>query len=116
MATKDKDHITKKSGIIYKYKCNRVECNEDYIGDLARTFGERFKEHLKALFPIYDHFNTTGHITILENFSIVGREDQILMRLIKESMYIRVNNPSHKGKQSIPEQKCRQISSASQMG
>ena len=28
------------------------------------------------------------------NFSIVGREDHNLMRLIKESIYIRVNNPS----------------------
>ena len=28
------------------------------------------------------------------DFSIVGREDQNLMRLIKEAIYIRVNNPS----------------------
>ena len=25
MASKDKDHITKKSGITYRFKCNRVE-------------------------------------------------------------------------------------------
>ena len=92
MAPKDKDHITKKSGIIYR--CGRVGCNKKYIGESSRTFGERLKEHLKAPSPIYDHFNTTGHTTILENFNIVGREDQNLMRLIKESIYIRVNNPS----------------------
>ena len=26
----------------------------------------------------YDHFNTTGHNVTIENFSIVGREDQNL--------------------------------------
>ena len=74
--------------------CDRLECNEEYIGESARTFGERFKEHLKPPSPIYDHSNTTGHTTTMENFSIVGREDQNLIRLIKESVYIRVSNPS----------------------
>ena len=64
------------------------------IDESARTFGERFKEHLKHPSPIYDHSNTTGHNTTLDNFSIVGREDQNLMRLIKEAIYIRVNSPS----------------------
>ena len=36
----------------------------------------------------------TGHDTTIDNFSIVGREDHNLMRLIKEAIYIRVNNPS----------------------
>ena len=83
-----------KSGVIYRYKCDRVECGEEYIGESSRTFGERFKEHLKAPSPIYDHFNTSGHNITLENLSIVGREDQNLSRLIKESLFIRVNNPS----------------------
>ena len=43
---------------------------------------------------IYDHFNTTGHNITIDNFSIVGREDQNLSRLINEKLYIRVNNPS----------------------
>ena len=30
----------------------------------------------------------------VENFNIVGREDQNLRRAIKEALYIRVNNPS----------------------
>ena len=94
VAPKDKEHITQKSGIIYRYKCDRVECDEEYIGESARTFGERFKEHLKCPSPIYDHSNITGHKTTLDNFSIVGREDQNLMRLIKEAIHIRVNNPS----------------------
>ena len=49
---------------------------------------------LKAPIPIYDHFNITGHSTTIENFSIVGREDQNLIKTIKEAIYIRVNSPS----------------------
>ena len=105
MAPKDKDHITKKSGIIYTFKCNRVDCDDEYIGESSRTFGEWFREHLKAPSPIYDHYNTTGHSTTIENFSIVGREDQKLIRAIKEAIYTRVNNPSlnrNIGKYNLP--------------
>ena len=94
MAPKDKDHITKKSGIIYRFKCNRVDCDDEYIGESLRTFGERFREHLKAPSQIYDHYNITCHSTTIENLSIVRREDQNLIRAIKEAIYIRVNNPS----------------------
>ena len=94
MAPKDRDLITQKSGIIYRFKCDRVECDEEYIGESARTFGERFKEHLKHPSPIFDHNTITGHDTTINNFSVVGREDNNLMRLIKEAIYIRVNNPS----------------------
>ena len=55
VTTKDKYLITKKSGMIYRFKCNRVECDEEYIGESSRTFVERFKEHLKAPSSIYDH-------------------------------------------------------------
>ena len=44
-------------------------------------------------------------IVTIDNFSIVGKEDQSLMRTIKEALYIRVNNPSLKrniGKYHLP--------------
>ena len=66
---------------------------------------EVFNEQLKLPSQIYDHFNTTGHTTTLENFSVVGRGDQNLIRLIKEAVYIRVNNPSlnkYIGKYHLP--------------
>ena len=94
VAPKDKDPILKKSGVIYRYKCDRVECDEEYIGESSRTFGEKFKEHQKAPSPIYDHYNITGHNISIDNFSIVGREDQNLIRTITEALYIRVSNPS----------------------
>ena len=97
MDPKDKDPMMKKSRVIYSYKCGRVECDEEYIGESSRTFGESFKGHQKAPSPIFDHFNTTGHnisVENFENFNNVGREDQNLRRAIKEALYIRVNNPS----------------------
>ena len=94
MAPKDKDHITMKSGIIYRFKCHRVDCDDEYIGESSITFGERLKEHVKAPSPIYDQQNITGHDTTIDNFCIVGMEDQNLIRAIKKAIYIRVNNPS----------------------
>ena len=94
MAPKDKDPLLKKSGVIYRYKCDRVDCDEEYIGESTRNFEERIKEHLKAPSPIHDHLNISGHDVTIDIFSILGREDQNLMRTIKEALYIRVNNPS----------------------
>ena len=64
-------------------------CDEEYIGETSRTFGERFKEHLKEPLSIHVQSTQTGH-----NFNIIGREDHGLARTIKESIYIRVNNPT----------------------
>ena len=94
MNPKDKDPILNKSGVIYRFKCNRVECDEEYIGESARNFGERYKEHQKAPSPIHDHFNISGHTVSIDEFSILAREDQNLLRTIKEAIYIRANNPS----------------------
>ena len=94
MSHKDKDTILKKSGVIYRFKCNRVDCEEEYIGESARNFAERFKEHLKTPSPIHDHSTISGHNVTIDNFEIVGREGQNLLRTIKEALYIRVNNPS----------------------
>ena len=60
------------------HMCDRVECDEEYIGESSRNFGERFKEHQKAPSPIFDHYTITGHNIKLENFSIVGKEDRTL--------------------------------------
>ena len=69
-------------------------CDEKYIGETSRTFGERYKEHLKAPSAIHHHSIQTGYTTNQNNFQIIGREGQNLARNIKESIYIRVNNPS----------------------
>ena len=46
---KDKDTILKKSGVIYKYSCGRVDCGEEYIGESGRTFGERYREQMNEV-------------------------------------------------------------------
>ena len=83
----------RKSNVIYSYQCTEVDCDEEYIGETSRTLGERYKEHLYELSPIHAHSLQTGHSATTDNFSIIGREDKGLTRLIKESIYIMVNNP-----------------------
>ena len=80
--------------MIYRYKYCSVDCDAEYIGELGRTFVERYKEHMKAPSTIYDHHNTTGHDISVDNFCIVGRKDQNLARSIKEAIFITVNDPS----------------------
>ena len=69
-------------------------CDED--GEPSRVFEDRFKEHQKVSSPIFDHTNTTGHNITIDNFSIVGREDQNPQQSNKRSIV-------YKGQQSIPE-------------
>ena len=76
------------------YQCGKRVCNEEYIGETSRTLGGRYKEHLKEPSPIHTHSTQTEHNTIPENFNIIGREDHGLARTIKESIYIRINNPT----------------------
>ena len=91
---KDRDTIWQESGVIYRYRCGRVHCEEEYIRESGRTFTGRYKEHVKAPSPIHDHHNTTCHDIYIDNFSIVGREDQYLARSITVAIFIRVNDPS----------------------
>ena len=81
----DKDNIKKKSNVIYWFKSDRIDCEEEYIWESARTFEERYKEHLKAASPILECQNNTGHITSVENFKIIGREDHNMARAVKEA-------------------------------
>ena len=60
---------------------------------------------MRAPSLIHDHHKTTGHELSLDNFSIVGREDQSIARALKETIIIRVNDPSlnrNIGKYQLP--------------
>ena len=75
-----------------------------YIGE-SRTFGDRYKVHLKAPLPIHLHTASTAHPVSPKCFSIVDREAQVMARNIKEAMYIMVNDPSlnrNLGKLQLP--------------
>ena len=86
--------MVNQSGAIYWYQCGDLGCDDEYIGETSRTFGERYKEHLKGPSAIHHHSSQTGLTTNQNNFQIIGREGQNLARNMKESIYIRVNNPS----------------------
>ena len=94
MDPKDQDSIIQKSGVIYKFKSHRVECGEAYIGEFSKIFGERFKEHLKVPYPVYDHCTIAGHTTTVDNFKIKGSKDWNIAITIKESIYMNLNGPS----------------------
>ena len=105
VSPKDKDEMANNSSIIYSYCCGEIGCDEEYVGESGRTFGERLKEHLKTPSPIYHHQNISGHITSMDNFKILGREENNMARTIQEAMFIRVNNPTlnkNIGKYNLP--------------
>ena len=103
MAPKDKDNITSKGRVIYRYKGDHPGYTVDYISKTGRTFGDEYKEHLRDHSPIHDHTNTTGHPIKLDNFSIMDMESQCVTRTLKEVMFIRVNDPSlHRKPWQVP--------------
>ena len=91
---KDKDPMVNKSGAIYWFQCGDLICNDECIGETSRTFGKRFKEHLKDSFCIHHHSSNTAHPTTQQNFQNNREGGHSLARNIKESIFIRVNNPT----------------------
>ena len=77
-----------KSGDIYWFQCGDLSYDDEYTGETSRTFGERFKEHLKDPSPIHHDSNHTGQPTSQNNFQITGREEHGLARNIKESILL----------------------------
>ena len=69
--------------MIYWFRSDRIDCEDEYTGESSRTFGERYKEHLKAPSSIFEHKNNTGHTTSVENFKMIGREGHNMARAIK---------------------------------
>ena len=65
-----KDPVDKKSWAIYWYQSEELTCHDEYICQTPRTFGERYKEHLKEPSPIFAHSNISGHNTNPDNFTI----------------------------------------------
>ena len=92
VSPKDFANKEKKSGLIYRIRCN--SCSDSYVGETGRMFQDRLKDHRRAPSPVHLHSTNTGHPPpSLDNIDILAREAHSKKRLIKESMYIRVNNP-----------------------
>ena len=80
--------MVNQNGAIYWYQCGDLGCDDEYIGETSRTFGERYIEQLKAPSPIHHHSNQTGQPTSHNNFQIIGREGHNVARYIKESILL----------------------------
>ena len=76
MFPKDKDEMKKQSNIIYWYRCGRTECNDEYIGESARTFEEKLKEHLKA--P-YQFMNMITQLAIKQQWTTLRLLEERVM-------------------------------------
>ena len=74
VSPKDKDPMVNQNGATYWFQCGDHYYDDEYIGETSRTFGERYKEHMKDPSPIHQHSNLRGHPTSHNNFQIIGRE------------------------------------------
>ena len=84
MAPKDKDPIMRKNGVIYRYRCNRVDCDEEYIGESSRVFGDRFKEHQKAPSPILTILPSLVMTSVLTTLALWGGKTRTSIELSKK--------------------------------
>ena len=94
VATKDKDSTTHKSWVIYRYKYTQADYEKECIRELSRTFGERLKEHLRALSPICQQSQVAGHPISVDCFTIIGRKAHGFTRAIREALFICINDSS----------------------
>ena len=95
MNPKDKDPILKRSGVIYRFKCNRVKCDEEYIGESAREPLGRDTKNIRS--PLHQFMTILPSLVILclLKISVYWQgKTKNLLRTIKEAIYIRANNPS----------------------
>ena len=92
------------SGIIYKYTCSR--CNSTYIGKTKRHRHHRVSEHAgrspltgkllkgQGSTTVRDHMLTCDTIVCDDNFEIIGRDSVDYYLKIKESIFIKLEEPS----------------------
>ena len=92
---KDKDTPTQKSNAIYHLQCG--DCEKDYIGETGRGVGVRFKEHINlkhSTSAITEHMKKAKHKFTTDQIKILGCEDHVMKRRVKETLAIRKSKPS----------------------
>ena len=86
------------SHLIYHFTC--PSCNAEYIGETMRHSKVRWCEHLGIscftenpvvgiITPVKDHIKEKKCKATLDNFKIIGREENYGLLLIKESLFIK---------------------------
>ena len=101
------DTILEKSGVIYRYKCGRMDCEDEYIGESGRAFAERFKEDIKPPHPSMTNIRPKVLLYPLITSALWGGRTRALPDQ---------RSHSYQSQYSIPKQKYRQIPSATYMG
>ena len=94
VSPKDKDPMVNQSGAIYWYQCGDLGCDDGYIGEPPGPLVKDTKSTWSTPLLFITTATKTGHTTNHNNFQIIGREGHNLAINIKESIYIRVNNPT----------------------
>ena len=91
--------MEKKCGVVYKIHCG--DCEEAYIGEMARPFGVRFREHVNSTrsstTAVGDHLRNTRHALDVSSSSIVVRENDTFKRRIREAIEIHCQAPMLNG-------------------
>ena len=62
---------------IYWYQCGDLSCDDEYIGETSRTFGERYKEHLKHPLPFISTAPKLAIPLTINCFQIIRRDGTI---------------------------------------
>ena len=113
---KDKFPKSLLSGVIYKFSC--AGCNSCYIGSTKRFWEKRLEEHLHVsaltgnpltgvqVFAPMQHVKSGAcpvNSYSRDNFTIIGREANPYMLLVKESIFISTSKPNlNNNKTSVP--------------
>ena len=101
---KDRVPETLQSNFVYKFKCG--SCTASYYGKTYRHLKVRVSEHqgvsrrtgkrVKGTLStsVRDHMLVCDHTVAWEDFSIINRESDHYLLEIKESLFIKRDNPS----------------------
>ena len=86
----------KKCGVVYKVQCK--DCKEDYIGETARPFGVRLKEHdnikRASTTAVGDHLRDTGHTLDFSSSLNIASKNDAFKRRIREAIEIHCQTPT----------------------
>jgi predicted GIY-YIG superfamily endonuclease len=91
--TKLSTDLLKQKGVVYKIPC---ECGEVYIGQTKRPLSIRLAEHKRQLkgcciekSELANHAWTKQHRILFPNTSIIAKENNFYLRVLKESLLIK---------------------------
>ena len=85
----------KKCGVVYKIHCKDYE--EDYIGEKARPFEIRLKQHdnirRASTTAVGQHLRDTNYTLDFSSHLIIAREDEALKRRIRKAIEMHSQTP-----------------------